>query len=188
MTLAVTAIVVGAAGVGVGAFNAFEGASNSSFAKGEAGSVFGEQQSFANQLNQLISNPSSVTNTPGYAFNFGQGADAVSREMGASGLHGSGNEAAALTQYGQDFAMQSFNQQASLLASLSGLQASSSPAQLTNAATASNANSTSQLSSLFNSLGFLGAIGGGGFGGGGGGNYTTPATGGSGGGIPGTPY
>lgn len=71
----------------------------------------------ASQLNSLMSNPSSLTSTPGYQ----AGMDAVQRSMAAQGYNGSGNMMAALQQYGGN----AYNQQVQTLAGLSG--ASSSP-------------------------------------------------------------
>jgi len=118
---------------------------------------FGEQQQYAKQLQDLINNPSSVTSLPGYKFNFDQGAQAVARQMAASGFLGSGNEATALTQYGQGYAMNTFNQQAQLLAGLAGFNApaygSNAVGAGTNAINAQN-NSFNQTGSLLASLGY----------------------------------
>lgn len=77
---------------------------------------------YANQLEGLMNNPSSITKMPGYQFQFDQGEKAVDRSMAAKGFLGSGNEAAALTQYGQGFAQNFFQQQEQMLAGLAGVQ------------------------------------------------------------------
>lgn len=73
---------------------------------------------YAAQLNQLISDPSSVKNTPGYQFRFDEGANAMRASGAAQGYLGSGNMGAALTRYGQDYATGSFGQQAQMLSGL----------------------------------------------------------------------
>ena len=155
MTLAITGAVIGAAGVGVGAFNAFNSSQAQGSAQAKENTIFGEQQGYAQMLQQLIQNPSSVTSLPGYQFNFGQGANAVSSQAAAGGFAGSGNLATQLTQYGQNFAMSTYNQQAQLLSSLSGLTAPSSTAQLGSNALSASAQNTSNLSSLLNSLTYM---------------------------------
>lgn len=65
---------------------------------------------YAQQLNQLMSNPNSITSMPGYQ----AGLEGVERSMAAQGYQGSGNMAAALQQYSGNF----FNNQVSQLQSL----------------------------------------------------------------------
>lgn len=95
--------------------------------KNMANAAFGQQNPFASyrpqfaqQLAGLVANPSSITSTPGYQFQLQQGEQAVTRGMGAKGLNGSGNEAIALEQYGQNYAAGQLSQQEQLLAQLSG--------------------------------------------------------------------
>jgi hypothetical protein len=114
---------------------------------------FAEQQQYASQLQNLIANPSQVTSLPGYQFMFDQGQQAVQRASAAGGFLNSGNEGTALVQYGQGFATNALNQQEQLLASLSGLQASSSGAQNTQAATNATNSSNAQLNQLLSQLG-----------------------------------
>lgn len=52
----------------------------------------------------LLQDPSQITNDPGYQFRLNQGSEAIRRDMAAAGLRGSGNEAIALTEYGQNYA------------------------------------------------------------------------------------
>lgn len=151
----IAALAVGVAGVGMSAYELSQQSGTTSQARGEAGAVFGEQQGFEQQLNALMANPGSVTSLPGYKFNFDQGADATARTMAAGGFLNSGNEAAAETEFGQNYAMNTFNQQASLLSSLSGLTAASSPSQLTSAATASEGQTANTASGALNSLEFM---------------------------------
>lgn len=55
-------------------------------------------------LMNLINNPQSITNVPGYQFGMTQGLEAVNRGAGASGLLNSGNRLAALQNFGQNYA------------------------------------------------------------------------------------
>lgn len=183
MTGLITAAVAGVASVGVG----IAGEVQSSNAAGKQLGVentqlgmeqqlFGEQQGYADQLNKLMADPSSVTSLPGYQFNLDQGAETTARQFAAN--PGSGAEGAALTQYGQNYASSAYTQQAQLLASLSGLN--QNPAALGGAANTAGANGISGSATSFNQLqqllaqsgGLVGKFGSGGsFGGAG-----TPAT------------
>jgi len=73
---------------------------------------------YAQMLNSLVSNPSSVTSTPGYQFQLQQGQQAVQGSSAAKGMFDSGNTASALTQYGQGLAQSTYQQQFGNLASL----------------------------------------------------------------------
>lgn len=154
VTLAAAAVI----GAGTGIYEASQAGKVSSGALGLAQTTQGEQEYYNNMLQQLIANPSSVSQLPGFQFDLSTGEKAVSDTMGASGFGGSGNEAAALTQFGQGLASSFYGQQTSLLASLSGVTAPSSPASSYSAATGANANATSTISSLLNSLGFYGTL------------------------------
>lgn len=77
---------------------------------------------YAEQLSNLMKNPSSITSMPG----FEAGQTAVERSMAAQGYQGSGNMAAALQQYGGNF----FNQQVQQLQELANSGASSTQAAL----------------------------------------------------------
>jgi len=149
---------------GVSAYGASVQSGIASTQEGIAKTTFAEQQGYAQQLQQLIANPSSVTSLPGYQFQFNQGSQAVARQMAASGFGGSTNEANALTQFGQGLASSFYGQQTSLLASLSGLQTAASTAQSGAAASSAASASSSQLNSLLASLGVLGGLAGGSFG------------------------
>jgi hypothetical protein len=175
------------ASAGVAAYSASQQGSIAGQQEGMAQTVFGEQQGYAQQLASLINNPSSVTSLPGYQFNFGQGTDAVTREMASSGFSGSGNEAIALTQYGQGNAQNTFNQYASLLSSLAGLSSPVNPTGALGGASSANTAGYNQYGGALASLGFmagqnnsgagLGGFGGG-WGGGGGSSGWIPNSGG----------
>jgi len=179
MCIALAIGATAAVSAGVGGYEASTAAGEAGHAESQSAGIFGEQQGYAQQLAALIANPSSVTSLPNYQFQFGQGQQAVQRGEAASGFGGSGNEATALTQFGQGFAQSAYGQQESLLASLSGLTAPSSVSSLTQAATGAQAQSSSTLSGLVNSLGYLSVLGSGaggglGLGGGWGGGTVVP--------------
>lgn len=73
---------------------------------------------YQTQLNQLLANPSSVTQTPGYQFALGQGNEAINRSAAAKGMLNSGNVLAELAKYGQGMASQGYQQQLNNLQSL----------------------------------------------------------------------
>lgn len=81
---------------------------------------------YAAQLNALMSDPSRVTSTPGYAFGMQQGQEALQRKLDKAGMSQSGAERVALQEYGQGYAGQQFQQQLANLMQLSG--ASQTPA------------------------------------------------------------
>lgn len=181
MTGAVTAAAALAVSAGVGIYSAVNASKVSGQAMGQSGTIFGEQQSYEQQLQQLMANPSSVTQLPGYQFQLEQGTQAVARQMGAAGMFGSGNEAAALTQYGQGLASSFYQQQVNNLMSLSGITAPESPAQATGAAVAANTSTSNQIQGLLGQLGIAYGLGGGNNGIFSGSSYSSAATPGSGG-------
>jgi hypothetical protein len=80
--------------------------------------LFNQQGTYRTQLNQLLADPSSVTKLPSYDFFKQQGAESVARNFAANP---SGAQGVALEEYGQNYASNAYQQQAQLLASLSGL-------------------------------------------------------------------
>lgn len=98
---------------------------------------------YAGQLQNLMNNPNSVTQTPGYQFNLAQGLQGLQAQQAAQGRLVSGGALIQGQQFGQNLAQQSYTDQLKTLMALSG--ASQSPA--TGAAaqaglTASNLGST----------------------------------------------
>lgn len=139
---------------------------NASAGAADAATLFKEQQGFEKQLQDLITNPSSVTSLPGYKFQMDQGTSAVASKMAASGFLSSTAEADALTQFGQGVASNFYGQQAQLLANISGI--TQSPANFLNASTAAANAATTQSNNLWSGIGSLIGLGVGGSGGGGG--------------------
>ena len=108
---------------------------------------------YANQLNQLMANPASITSTPGYQFNMQQGQQALNRQAAQTGQQQSGAQQIALQQYGQGFSQNYLQNQLSQLSQLSG--ATQSPLSMV----AANQNAFSnQQQSLGNIMGGLGGL------------------------------
>lgn len=75
---------------------------------------------WADRLNQLVMDPSSVTQTPGYQFQMEQGTEAINRGMAASGQLQSGGEQLALQKFGQGLASDSWLRQIQMMSGLVG--------------------------------------------------------------------
>lgn len=82
---------------------------------------WGYQKQYADMLQGLMKDPSSILKQPGYEFGMQQGIQALTRGMAATGYTGSGNEMIALQQYGQQYAADWLLKQEQLLGQLSGL-------------------------------------------------------------------
>ena len=74
----------------------------------------------AAQLQNLLSNPSTITSTPGYQFNLQQGLQAQQAQQAAQGRLVSGGGLLQANQFGQQYATSNLQQQQNLLATLSG--------------------------------------------------------------------
>lgn len=72
------------------------------------------------QIQNLVDNPDSIYQTQQYKSAFGQGQNAVNATLAAQGLNASGNQLAALQNYGQSFGQQAYNTQLSQLSGLYG--------------------------------------------------------------------
>lgn len=151
-------LAVGAVSVGAGAYEASQSQGIAKQGLALAQGTTSGQSYYAGLLQDLIANPSSVTNQPGYQFTFNQGASAVAAKEAAGGFGGSGNEATALTQYGQGEADSFYNEYEQQLAQLSGLTAPSSPAQDIGAASGAQSGASNTLSGILNSLGYSAAL------------------------------
>jgi hypothetical protein len=75
---------------------------------------------YGKQLNDLMQNPNSVTDLPGYKFMQDQGNQSTARAMAAKGYSASGNEMLALQDQNQKLAYQMYNDQYTKLNNLSG--------------------------------------------------------------------
>lgn len=120
------------------------------------------QAGYAAKLNNLVSNPSMVNQTPGYQFGMQQGQEGLNRTMAATGQTQSGGQQVALSQFGQNYAGNQWHQQIADLQNLStggavaGQQAGASAAntQTTNTTSGIN-NITSGLQGLFGPTGAM---------------------------------
>jgi hypothetical protein len=79
-----------------------------------------QREQYQQQLFQLMSNPSSITSTPGYQFGLTQSQNAVEGSAAANGMVNSGNVLNALSTNAQGYAATQLNNQELLLAQLSG--------------------------------------------------------------------
>jgi hypothetical protein len=108
---------------GVGALQAGQAAGQ--YAK-QADPFAQYRSGYAAQLANLLQNPQTITTTPGYQFNLGQGLQALQAQQAAQGRLVSGGGLLQAQQFGQNYAQSNLQQQQNLLASLSG--ANQSPA------------------------------------------------------------
>lgn len=86
----------------------------------------GYRPQYAAQLQNLMNNPNSVTQTPGYQFNLAQGLQGLQAQQAAQGRLVSGGALIQGQQFGQNLASQTYNDQLKTLMALSG--ATQSPA------------------------------------------------------------
>lgn len=74
----------------------------------------------AERLNELMTDPSSVTETPGYQYRLDQGLEGVNRGLGAQGQLRSGRRLAGLMDFSQSFAGDEYQRQFEREGALSG--------------------------------------------------------------------
>jgi hypothetical protein len=117
----------------------------------------GKQNTAFNQLQTLISNPSSFFDSPVYTAAANQGGAQVARQEGAAFGANSGNEAQALQAYGQSFGQQQLLSQEQLLAGMSGT--GFNPSGALGGASSATASAAGSLASLGGLLGFMGTSG-----------------------------
>jgi len=117
--------------------------------------LFDAQGQYRDQLSKLMADPSSVTKLPSYQFFKDQGAESVARNFAANP---GGAQGVALEQYGQQYASTAYEQQAQLLASLSGL--TQNPAGYGSVANGANSNAIAAQGQSFEQIQQLLAQGG----------------------------
>lgn len=78
----------------------------------------GELSGAGTALSKLIADPSSIYDTAQYKAAFGQGQNAVNSTLAAQGLNASGNQLAALQNYGQSFGQKAYSDQVTQLSGL----------------------------------------------------------------------
>ena len=120
------------------------------------------QANYAAMLNNLVGNPSLVNQTPGYQFGMDQGTQSLNRTMAATGQTQSGGQQVALSQFGQNYAGQQYQQQVGNLQTLAtggaaaGQQAGAAAQSANTAAnTAGVKNITAGLEGLFGPTGAM---------------------------------
>lgn len=150
------AVIAAAAAVsaGTGIYNSIQQGKTASSALGLAQDTQGKQDQYNQQLQALMQNPSSFLQNPLFQSTLNQGLSGVSRQLAAQGYLGSGNEMTALEQYGQTSANSQLLSQEQLLASLSGAQTASSPAQALGVATGAQTSANNQMGGALASLGY----------------------------------
>lgn len=84
------------------------------------------------KIQGLLSNPQSITGDPGYQFGLNQGTKAFENSAAARGMTYSGQQAKALTQFGQDYAGSKMDQSVNRLLQLANA-GSGSAANIANA-------------------------------------------------------
>ena len=115
--LAAAAAVMGIVGGASTLMNSGGGSAGSN-AQNQANPLAPYQQGWAEQLNALMKDPSSITNTPGYKFGMEQGQQTLQRGMAATGQTQSGAEQIGLQRFGEQYAGQQYQQQISNLGNL----------------------------------------------------------------------
>lgn len=80
---------------------------------------------YQTQLNQLYSDPYSITQRPSYKFRLGEGLQALDRRLAATGQLNSGRRQAALVDYAQGVASSEFDNESSRLSQLAGANSGS---------------------------------------------------------------
>lgn len=109
------------AGAGVyGAMNSGGGGSGGGqgTAQQQANPLAPYQQGWAQQLNQLMQDPSQVTKTPGYQFGLQSGQQQLQQGMAQTGQTQSGAEQIGMQNFGQQYAGQQYQQQISNLGNM----------------------------------------------------------------------
>lgn len=123
MSFAAVAVGVGSAVAGAAVSSALAPSApmTGNGSASQAADPFASQRGqYQTALNNLMANPSSITQNPGYDFNLQQGLNAVQGSQAAKGMLNSGNTLTALQQQGQGFASQEYWNQVQELNLLSG--------------------------------------------------------------------
>jgi len=81
-----------------------------------------DRKKYAADLMALLDDPSSLYSMPMYQAAFGEGQQAVTRNMAAQGYLGSGNMAVGLQKYGMSFGYDMFDKYSKFLANLAGFE------------------------------------------------------------------
>ena len=156
------AVTVGVVSVAAGAYSAKKQRDIGKRALKGGEATQAKQDYYNDLLMNLLKDPASIKQDPGYQFSFNEGLQAVERSNAARGLVGAGQTSVDLLRYGEEFSSKFLQQRENLLAGLSGAGAASSPAQSFGVAAQAGGSATDILSSTLASLGYT--YGKGGFG------------------------
>jgi len=107
-------------GAGTAIYGASQSSSNAAQSAALADPFASQRPQYQGQLSALMADPSSISKTPGYQFQFDQGMQALERQQAAGGAANSGQAETAAIQFGQGLAQTSFGNWESMLADLSG--------------------------------------------------------------------
>ena len=109
-------------------YNAYKGITGGNAVNSAGAAITAQHTGYANMLQALMNNPSSITSTPGYQAGLDQATQTLTRQLASQGLTGSGTAAAAIANEGAQYENQQFTQQEQILGQLSGLSAPGSAA------------------------------------------------------------
>ncbi len=119
------------------AYGIYQGNEMKDLAKGA--DPFGPYRAgYAQQLNNLTANPASVTSRPGYDAAMKAGELALTRNLAAQGLTGSGTAAQSLVDFGARFQNEQYDKELSQLANLAGAGSSGANGNMAGTAAAYN--------------------------------------------------
>lgn len=143
--------LVDLAGNAAGLYSAYNQYQTGKRIQGNADPFARYRPAYGDQLMRLMSDPSAITNDPGYQFIRDQGLEGVTRKMAAGGYNGSGNMAMELTKYASGLASTYRGEELNRLATLAGAGIQPSPASTSIAAGDS---AYDQLSGVLGSIGY----------------------------------
>ncbi len=120
--MTMVAVGVSVVGAGVGMYQANRQRSDAQKAQKKQNPFGPWRTKYAEMLEGFMDNPETFLQNPMYKAAFGQGEQAVVRNMSSGGYAGSGNMATGLQKYGMGFAWDAFKDQEKFLAELAGAQ------------------------------------------------------------------
>lgn len=120
--MTMVAVGVAVVGAGVGMYQANRQRKDAKKAMKNQNPFGPWRTKYAEMLEGFMDNPETFLQNPMYKAAFGQGEQAVVRNMSSGGYAGSGNMATGLQKYGMGFAWDAFKDQERFLAELAGAQ------------------------------------------------------------------
>jgi len=162
----------------LGAVNSNQQSKRADYQNRQANQRMSAGDTYIQQMNDLMSDPSSIEKDPGYQFTVEQGSKAVARSGAAAGYLGSGNMATALSDYGQGTARSYLHDKLGTLYNMAGYMSGSAQPYFAQAAQ-SQAASDASMDKAIGSLATAGGYAMGKSGGSGGSSSNTPVFSGS---------